>query len=150
MVGDGELRNELEKMARGLPVEFLGQVDADDAKEEIGRAKLLVVPSECFEGFPMVLREAFALGTPSAVSNIGPLPDLVGDPESGGTFAPGDAESLLNSVRGAWENPGLMEKWSQGARAAFESKYTEDANYAMLMQIYEQAIERARREARDH
>ena len=93
----------------------------------------------------MVLREAFALGTPSAVSNIGPLPGLVREPESGCIFEPANPESLLDAVRSAWENPRLLERWSRGARAAFEAKYTEDANYAMLMSIYEQAIERARR-----
>jgi glycosyltransferase involved in cell wall biosynthesis len=145
VVGDGELRGELEALALGLKVEFVGQLGPDEAQTEIGRARLLVLPSECFEGFPMVLREAFALGTPAAVSNIGPLPDLVRDPESGCMFEPGDAESLLNTVRNAWENPALLERWSQGARAAFEAKYTEDTNYAMLMEIYEQAIERAGR-----
>jgi glycosyltransferase involved in cell wall biosynthesis len=145
IVGDGELRGDLETLARDLPVEFVGQLGPDAAQAEIGRARLLVVPSEWFEGFPMVLREAFALGTPAAVSNIGPLPDLVREPESGCVFEPGDAESLLHTVRSAWENPALLERWGQGARAAFEAKYTEDANYAMLMEIYEQAIDRAER-----
>jgi glycosyltransferase involved in cell wall biosynthesis len=145
IVGDGELRGDLEMLAQDLPVEFIGQLGPDEAEAEIVRARLLVVPSEWFEGFPMVLREAFALGTPAAVSNIGPLPNLVRDPESGGVFEPGNPESLLHTVRSAWENPALLERWGQGARAAFEAKYTEDANYAMLMEIYEQAIERAGR-----
>jgi glycosyltransferase involved in cell wall biosynthesis len=106
---------------------------------------MVVLPSEWFEGFPMVLREAFALGTPAAVSNIGPLPGLVQNPESGCIFEPSNPESLLNAVRSAWEDPERLQRWSQGARAAFEAKYTEDANYTMLMAIYEQAIERAER-----
>ena len=145
IVGDGELRLELEDLARGLPVEFIGQVGPEEAQAEIGQARLVVLPSEWFEGFPMVLREAFALGTPSAVSNIGPLPGLVQNPESGCIFEPSDPESLLNAVRAAWEDPERLERWSRGARAAFEAKYTEDANYEMLMAIYEQAIERAER-----
>ena len=145
IVGDGELRWELEDCARGLPVEFVGQVGPREAQAEIGRARLVVLPSEWFEGFPMVLREAFAFGTPSAVSDIGPLPGLVRDPESGCTFEPANPESLLHAVRSAWENPAQLERWSRGARAAFEAKYTEEANYEMLMAIYEQAIERAER-----
>lgn len=144
IVGDGDLRLPLEEAARGLPVEFLGHLRPEEAELEISRARLLAVPSECFEGFPMVLREAFALGTPAAVSNIGPLPDFVREPESGCVFEPGHPDSLLNAVRSAWETPGLLERWSRGARAAFEQKYTEDANYAMLIKIYEQAIERAK------
>ena len=145
IIGDGELRRDLEEQARGLPVEFTGQVSPEQAQAEIAQARLVVLPSECFEGFPMVLREAFAFGTPSAVSDIGPLPGLVRDPESGCTFEPANPESLLHAVRAAWESPEQLQRWSRGARAAFEAKYTEDANYEMLMAIYEQAIERAER-----
>ena len=145
IVGDGELRQELEERASGLPVEFVGQVSLAKAQAEIGQAKLLMLPSEWYETFGLTVIEGFALGTPAAVSNIGPLPDLVREPESGCVFQPGDAEALLHAVRSAWESPALLERWSQGARAAFEAKYTEDANYTMLMEIYEQAIERAKR-----
>jgi glycosyltransferase involved in cell wall biosynthesis len=145
IVGDGELRRDLEEQARGLPVEFIGQVGPKEAQAEIAQARLVVLPSEWFEGFPMVLREAFAFGTPSAVSNIGPLPGLVRDPESGCTFEPANPESLLHAVRSAWEDPERLERWSRGARAAFEAKYTEDANYEMLMAIYEQAMEGSER-----
>ena len=141
LVGDGELRRDLERMAMGLPVRFLGQMRAERAQAEIARASLLVLPSECFEGFPMVVREAFAFGTPAAVSNLGPLPSIVPQGHSGVLFQPADAQSLLHEVRTAWHTPGLLERLGQGARAEFENKYTEDANYATLMDIYGQAIE---------
>jgi len=141
LVGDGELRPDLERMAMGLPVRFLGQMRAERAQAEIARASLLVLPSECFEGFPMVVREAFAFGTPAAVSNLGPLPSIVPQGHSGVLFQPADAQSLLHEVRTAWHTPGLLERLGQGARAEFENKYTEDANYATLMDIYGQAIE---------
>lgn len=144
LVGDGELRAELERMAEGLPVRFLGQVGAEDAQAQIAGARLLVLPSECFEGFPMVVREAFAFGTPAAVSNLGPLPTIVEHGKSGMVFQPGDSQSLLHEVRHAWVTPGLLERLGQGARAEFASKYTEEANYAALMEIYRQAIEVSR------
>lgn len=145
LVGDGELRPKLERMAAGLPVRFLGQVSGTEAQAQIARARLLVLPSEWFEGFPMVVREAFAFGTPAAVSGIGPLPSIVQHGRSGVVFAPGDSDSLLREVRTAWDAPGLLEQLGQGARAEFEAKYTEDANYATLMEIYRQAISVARR-----
>jgi len=145
IVGDGELRRDLEEQARELPVEFTGRLSPEEAQKEIGQAKLLVLPSEWYETFGLTVIEGFARGTPAAVSNIGPLPGLVRDPESGCTFEPSNPESLLHAVRSAWENPEQLQRWSRGARAAFEAKYTEDANYEMLMAIYEQAIERAER-----
>jgi glycosyltransferase involved in cell wall biosynthesis len=146
IVGDGELRMDLERMFPGLPVKFMGQVSSDAAQAYIARARLLILPSECFEGFPMVLREAFAFGTPAAVSNIGPLPSIVKDGISGIIFEPGNPDSLLQQVRAAWETPGMLERMGVGARVEYEEKYTEESNYKMLMEIYEKAIHAVKRE----
>ena len=140
LVGDGKLLAKLKRMADGLPVRFMGQVTTQEAHANIARARLLILPSECFEGFPMVVREAFAFGTPAAVSNIGPLPSIVKNEISGVVFEPGNPDSLLWQVRAAWENPDILERFGACARAEFEAKYTEDANYKMLMAIYEKAI----------
>ncbi len=142
LVGSGEMRPELERMVADLPVRFLGQVSSDDAQGHIARARLLILPSECFEGFPMVIREAFAFGTPVAVSNIGPLPSIVQHGKNGVIFEPADNRSLLNEVRKAWDTPNLLEKLGEGARSEFQSQYTEDVNYKSLMDIYEKAIAR--------
>jgi len=140
ILGDGELRTELERMAVSLPVSFHGQVSSKEAQAQIARARLLVLPSECFEGFPMVVREAFAFGTPVAVSNLGPLPSIVQHGSSGVLFSPANPESLLCEVRSAWETSGLLEQLGQGARVEFEANYTEEANYKILMNIYDAAV----------
>jgi len=140
LVGDGELRSKLMRMAEDLPVRFTGQVTAQEAHNQIAKAKLLILPSECFEGFPMAVREAFVFGTPAAVSNIGPLPSIVKDGVSGVVFEPGNPDSLLRQVRTVWEKSDMLERLGTGARAEYESKYTEEANYKMLMGIYEKVI----------
>ncbi|WP_077524312.1 glycosyltransferase family 4 protein [Metapseudomonas resinovorans] len=146
LVGGGALQPELEIMASGLPVKFLGKVSSEEAQAQIANAQLLVLPSECFEGFPMVVREAFAFGTPVAVSNLGPLPSIVENGKSGIVFEPANPQSLLQEVRNAWENKGYLAKLGRSARLEFESKYTEEANYATLMDIYRKAIEVSRNE----
>ena len=143
VVGDGPLRPALEAQARaaGLgQVTFLGQRPAAEAEAEIARARLLLVPSTWFEGFPLVLREAFAFGTPAAVSDLGPLPGLVEQGRAGLVFRAGDAASLLEVVRGAWEAPGALESRGAAARRAFEGRYAEPENAAALQAIYRSAI----------
>lgn len=144
LIGDGELRPELERMAIGLPVKFLGRLNTEQTHAQMASARLLVLPSECFETFGLVVVEAFAHGTPAAVSNIGSLPAIVEDGKNGLVFEPANPQSLLQVVRTAWETHGLLERLGQGARAEFESKYTEEANYATLMEIYQEAIEVSR------
>ncbi len=147
LVGDGPLRRELEIEAEGLNVEFSGQLPPAAAQDEIARAQLLVLPSECFETFGMVLAEAFGVATPVAVSNLGALPSIVQHGGNGVVFEAFNPQALLSSVRTAWETPGELQRLSAGARMAFEALYNEDANYQMLMQIYEQAVTRNKRAA---
>jgi glycosyltransferase involved in cell wall biosynthesis len=144
VVGDGPLRRALEDQARALgltQVAFLGQLEPKAAEAEIATAMLLVLPSICFEGFPLVLREAVAFGTPTAVSGIGPLPGLVEQGRAGVIFRPGDAASLLEQVREAWLQPGALETRSAVARRAYEEKYAEPENYLALTGVYQQAID---------
>lgn len=140
ILGDGELLAKLTQMAAGLPVRFMGQVSAADAQQQIADARMLVLPSEWFEGFPMVLREAFAFGTPVAVSDLGPLPSIVKHGESGVVFKAANPEALLQEIRRAWVTPGLLPVLGIGARAEYEANYTEESNYKSMMMIYERAI----------
>ncbi|WP_394752642.1 glycosyltransferase family 4 protein [Crenothrix sp.] len=136
IIGDGELRGHLENLAQGLPIRFLGQLTSEQAQHDIAQCSLLILPSECFEGFPMVVREAFAFGTPAAVSNLGPLPSIVKHGLTGVNFEPGNPESLYQTVKATWQNPELLEQLAHNARKAFEANYTEESNYTLLMTIY--------------
>jgi hypothetical protein len=60
--------------------------------------------------------------------------------ESGVVFEAANPESLLQTVRTAWQAPGMLQNLGQGARQAYDALYNEDANYQTLMQIYEQAM----------
>ena len=144
VVGDGPLRQALEARARaaGLGparVAFLGRLAPAEAEAEIAAARLLLVPSVWFEGFPLVLREALAFGTPAAVSAIGPLPSLVEDGRAGLIFRPGDPAALLAAVRGAWGEPGALERLGAAARRAFEARYGEVENLRLLLDVYRAA-----------
>ncbi|MEA3298606.1 MAG: glycosyltransferase family 4 protein [Pseudomonadota bacterium] len=140
ILGDGPLRASLAHAASGLPVQFLGQRTKADTEDCIRRAKLLVLPSEWFEGFPMVIREAFAFGTPVAVSDLGPLPAIVAHGVSGLVFPAANPTALADTLAKAWQNPGELERLGHGARAEFEAKYTAERNYQQLLGIYRAAI----------
>ncbi|MCC7449520.1 MAG: glycosyltransferase family 4 protein [Anaerolineae bacterium] len=139
IVGDGELRQELEQLAQGSNVRFLGLLGAQEAQRMVASSRLLVLPSECLEIFGLVVCEAFAHGTPAAVSAIGPLPSIVRQGENGVVFQPGQAESIANTIRAAWQEPGLLQRLGEGARKEYERNYNEDANYRDLIDIYCQA-----------
>ena len=145
IVGDGPLRNQLASSIQGLPIHLMGSCDHQATQQLIANARLLLVPSESFESFGLIIVEAFSQGTPVAVSNIGPLPWIIEPGESGILFEPNNPDDLFAKVQSAWDTPGLLEKLGEGARSAFVLRYTETANFARLMAIYHQALEVARR-----
>jgi glycosyltransferase involved in cell wall biosynthesis len=144
ILGDGPLKQGLMEMARDAPtgkISFLGQVPPGVVEGQMANARMVVVPSVCFEGFPMVIREAFAFGTPVAVSALGPLPSVVEDGRCGLLFAPGNASDLLAKVAAAFDSPVVLESLSARARESFEESYTEEANYQRLLEIYRAALD---------
>jgi glycosyltransferase involved in cell wall biosynthesis len=141
IIGDGPLRRDLEDRASGTPcISFLGQVDHAVAEQEIASARILILPSRCFEGFPMVVREAFALATPVAVSDVGPLPDLVAS-ANGAVFRAGNPKNLLENLSALWKQTTRLQKMSEASLQLFKKKYSERENYRLLMEIYDSAIE---------
>ena len=146
VVGDGPLLEAMkaQAVAEQLPVEFVGLQRRDEVLKIIGDAELQVIASECFEGFPLVLVESYARGTPVIASHIGSLGKLVVPGETGLHFEVGNAESLSREVRRLWEDPTLRARMRLRARERFESEYTPDRNLAMLLDIYERALNKNR------
>jgi glycosyltransferase involved in cell wall biosynthesis len=136
VVGDGPARQEMESAARDLPIEFAGSLARESARCEIARARLVVVPSRWFEGFPLVISEALAHGTPLAVADIGPLGEIVRDADAGEKFMVGNSPSLREVVTQMWNNRPKLQQYSVNALAAYGRKYTDDAAFARLLEIY--------------
>jgi L-malate glycosyltransferase len=78
IVGDGELRGELQQMAIDLGIEdnvsFAGR--QDNVHEWLRRAKVFVLTSDS-EGLSLSMMEAMMSGLPAVVSDVGDLVDLV-------------------------------------------------------------------------
>jgi glycosyltransferase involved in cell wall biosynthesis len=150
IIGDGPLRQELQAISEqaglGDRVNFLGQLPFTEAQERLAQAGLMVVPSLWFEGFPMVIREAFALGVPVAASNIGSLPCIVNEGKNGVLIEPGNAKAFYHAVKTIWDDQNLLDQMGRNARTEFEERYTADANHDLLMEIYEKAISNRRRQ----
>lgn len=142
LIGDGPLRLELERsiQGEGNRIRFLGQLSFAETQERLARSRLLVLPSICFEGFPMVIREAFALGVPVAASRLGSMPCLIEDGRTGGLFKAADAQDLARCLKILWISQRDLGQKAAAAHAEFEAKYMAESNYDTLMEIYQAAI----------
>lgn len=150
IIGDGPDRSVLEAKVSEYALEdkvhFLGQLPFKEAQKVLGIARVLILPSLCFEGFPMVIREAFALGVPVAASRLGSMPCLVGS-ANGWLFEAGDADALVSVIQSDWEDEDLLASKAKAARKEFEDKYTSEASYQRLMEVYREAMDNRKLQA---
>jgi len=140
VIGDGPLRDHLINMADSPAIVFLGLVEHQACLEYLRAAKFLVIPSEWYEGMPMVLLEAMAAGKPVLASCLGPLPDLVTEGKTGLLFEPGNSHHLAEQVRWFLDHEEETRSMGRQARHEYEVKYTPERNFDLLMEIYEEAI----------
>ena len=141
IAGDGELRATVESSARELGnVEVLGRCEHSAILDLAKNAAFQIVPSEWYEGLPMAIVEAFACGTPVVTSNLSSMDDLVTDGVEGVRFENGSAEDLAKKLTYLNEEKELLCEMRKKARNSYETTYTPQRNYAMLIKIYQQAI----------
>ncbi len=145
IIGDGPERENLEAISADLHnVRFAGSLDPKSTQEIIAGSRLLVLPSIWQETFGIVLLEAISAGTPIAVSEIGPLPEIARKAR-GLTFPPARPEKIAATIKKAWLSPGMLRDASNVAVNAFKKYFHEDVVYTRLMEIYESAVEQRNR-----
>ena len=64
-------------------VKLLGFVSGDALTELVGNAKVLLLPSVCYENCPLSILEAHAMGVPVVTMNSGGMAELVRDGVTG-------------------------------------------------------------------
>jgi glycosyltransferase involved in cell wall biosynthesis len=129
--------------ARESNIEWLGSRPLEDVYAALGRALCLVLPSQCYEGFPRVVVEAFAKGTPVVASNLGAMAEVVAHSRTGLHFTPGDPADLAVQIQRLLDAPEQVQRMRQATRREFQQRYTAESNYRMLMDIYQAALGRA-------
>ena len=144
IVGDGPLFTEAKTFIEQHQlsnVSLLGQCDAQEVMRLIKDARCVLVPSECYEGFPLTIAEAFACGVPVITSRLGAMAEIVADGMTGLHHTPGDADDLAAKVQWAWAHAERLGHMGAHARQVYEREYSEERNYTRLMEIYDLARE---------
>jgi glycosyltransferase involved in cell wall biosynthesis len=147
LAGDGPESARVQDAAARFPgVEWLGQVPHEQVLSLLKQSQFLVIPSTCYENFPLVAAEAFASGTPVVASDVGSLAQIVETEVSGLRFRPGDATDLSGKVLWLLDHPAHLTAMRRYARAEFDTKYSAAVNHERLMHAYACAIRNTTRE----
>jgi glycosyltransferase involved in cell wall biosynthesis len=136
---DEALRRLATKLAPGR-VRFLGwRSGANELAPLYNAAECLILPSRR-EGFPSVVGEALACGTPVAASSVGGVGELVADGENGLLIPAGDDRALADAVRFVLDRPDAVASMRPEARRSAEERLSPDAIGAQLQRCFSRVL----------
>jgi glycosyltransferase involved in cell wall biosynthesis len=137
VIGEGPERSSLEAVSS---LRLVGWQNREAVYARMREASFLVVPSVCYENFPLTVVEAFANGLPVIASRLGAMAELICDGATGLLFEAGNADDLAARMAWAQAHPMDMTRMGRAARQEYERKYTPARNYEALMGIYRDAL----------
>ncbi|MGQ9671488.1 MAG: glycosyltransferase family 4 protein [Desulfosoma sp.] len=124
IVGDGNLRSEMENCARELGIServiFTGW--RRDMPSIYADLDVLVVSSNN-EGTPVSAIEAMAAGRPVVATRVGGLPDIITDSENGYLVPPRDPEALAGAVLRLLQEPELASRMGQTGQTMARERF---------------------------
>lgn len=149
IVGDGSEFSALKKQVADLGlqenVNFLGAIKNNEVPNFLTKQDVFVVPSrEESESFGVAAVEAQACGLPVVASNVGGLPEVVCDGETGLIVPKEDKQALAQAIEKICLNEEIKYKYSMAARERAVRKYDWSKNLDQMIEIYTRVLERTK------
>lgn len=136
IAGTGNYEAELKQLAAGnSDIVFLGHQSEPQMQVLYKQALAVIVPSLCYEMFPLVILESFGQHTPVIVRNLGSLPEAVSE-SGGGMIYESDSELLTAIDRFATDAHYRQEAGRRGYESV-QKRYTVEhhlENYFALIE----------------
>ncbi|MCQ1535097.1 glycosyltransferase family 4 protein [Methanosarcina sp. KYL-1] len=144
LIGSGPEEKELKLQVKRLKIEenviFHGFVSQNEVHEAYNAASLVVVPSIWMENSPLVVYESMAYGKPVIGSNIGGIPDLITDGESGFLVEPQNSDQIAERIIYLLSNDDLRRNFGNNAISLLHKNFTLESHVEKLERIYESLL----------
>lgn len=139
VVGDGSLRESIkgalsEKEALST-VTFTGWIS--NVQDYLNEMKLLVLPSKT-EGFPSVVLEAMACGTPVLATPVGDIPSIVKDGFNGFVLESTNPTCISESIIELLSKPELLSKTAKNASTWVKKNFSFEQTVSQWRMIFEE------------
>jgi len=143
LVGDGPIRQDMEKMAKELGVAdrtmFLGS--RRDFREIMATFDVFVLPSIEFESLPYVVMEAMAAAKPIVGTSVGGVPEEVVDGLTGLVVPPADAQALARAIIDLLQNPAKTKAMGEAGQKRVRTVFLKDKFLRETAELYDELIQ---------
>ncbi|CAN5859145.1 glycosyltransferase [soil metagenome] len=137
IAGDGPLRELVEERCRAdASITYLGWVEEAEVFELMGSAEAVLVPSEWYEGLPLVILRSLAVDTPVIVSDLENISAELCADDAGDAFAVGDPTALAGLLSDVAARPQVWHDRRAKARASYGVRYSPSADLGKLESVY--------------
>ncbi len=120
---EAEVRRTLRSETACEQVEMVGEISREQALIELARASLLVLPSR-WEGFPVVLLEALAIGVPVVAAAVGGVPEIVTHGKTGVLVGERSPAAFAEAATRLLAEPETRRRFETAGRERVRERFT--------------------------
>jgi len=143
IIGKGPYRIHLEKLVEQYNLQknvtFMGHVSDEEKNQIIASSQALVFPS-LFEGFGLVILEAFMQKKPVLVSDIRPLSDIVEHKKTGLVISPYDENAWATAMEAIIKDSLTAARIGSEGRKEIDEKYSLKHMEEKLEKMYKEIL----------
>lgn len=131
LVGDGPDEDMLKALVCELGIEHNTSFFpfTKEPKFVYERLDITVLPSLYKEGLPNVLLESMAMGVPTISSNLGGVPEVVIDSETGYKVDPGNYSHLASAIYRLWKNQDNYYQMRKNVRQFITERFNKETQF---------------------
>ena len=145
IVGKGPYKEELEKLVVNLHLQenviFKGHVSEEEKIQLLAKSQALIFPS-LFEGFGLVILEAFLQKKPVLVSNVRPLIDIVEHEKTGLVISAEDENEWGKAIKSILSDKENASKMGNAGREVLEKKYNVENMQSKILEMFNDFIKK--------
>lgn len=100
------------------------------------RTDITVMSSLYKEGLPNVLLESMSMGVPVVSSNLGGVPEVVVDGETGYMFEIGSSDQLADAIYNLWANQSAYKLMGENARRLMAESFDKEIQFDRFLDYF--------------
>lgn len=114
--------------------EYVGFKTGEELARLVQEAQFSIYPSEWYENCPFSVIESQMYLTPVIGSNMGGIPELIREGETGELFEAGNVDELERKIRKLWDSPEIVKAYSENCKDLYIE--TSESYYEKIMFMY--------------
>jgi len=125
---------------KGLQDSIIMTGHRDDMPQVMASFDIMVLPSYANEGLPQALLQALSMGRPVVASNVGSIPEIVIDGETGYLIPPRNPSQLADRMISLIKENGLRDEMGKAGRNLVASRFSLEGMLDRIESLYRELL----------